>query len=59
MVKIQLEKRGIKDKRVLRTMRETPRHLFIPKKFKDVAYEDSPLQESLPLDSAARSTSGN
>ena len=43
MVKTQLEKRGIKDKRVLQTMRETPRHLFIPEKFKDLAYEDGPL----------------
>ena len=43
MVKTQLEERGIKDKRVLQTMRETPRHLFIPERFKDVAYEDGPL----------------
>ena len=43
MVKTQLEERGIKDKRVLQVMRETPRHLFIPERFKDVAYEDGPL----------------
>jgi len=43
MVKNQIEKRGIKDKGVLRVMRETPRHLFIPENLKDVAYEDGPL----------------
>ena len=43
MVKNQLERRGIQDERVLRVMRETPRHLFVPKNLKDEAYEDGPL----------------
>ena len=43
MVKNQLEKRGIHDEGVLRTMRETPRHLFVPENLRDFAYEDSPL----------------
>ena len=30
MVKEQIERRGIQDPGVLRVMRETPRHLFIP-----------------------------
>ena len=43
MVKDQIEKRGIRDKRVLRVMQETPRHLFIPENLKNLAYEDGPL----------------
>ena len=43
MVKDQIEKRGIKDKGVLRVMRKTPRHLFISENLKDMAYNDSPL----------------
>ena len=43
MVKNQLERRGIQDKGVLRVMRETPRHLFIPETLKHMAYEDGPL----------------
>jgi len=43
MVKTQIEKRGIQDESVLRVMRETPRHLFIPENLIDLAYEDGPL----------------
>jgi len=43
MVKDQIEKRGIQDRGVLRVMRETPRHLFIPENLKDMAYNDGPL----------------
>ena len=43
MVKNQLERRGIQDKMVLRVMRETPRHLFVPDNLKDDAYKDGPL----------------
>ena len=43
MVKNQLERRGIKDERVLRVIRETPRHLFVPDNLKDDAYKDGPL----------------
>ncbi len=43
MVKDQLERRGIQDRRVLEIMRETPRHLFVPANLKNMAYEDGPL----------------
>ena len=43
MVKNQLERRGIQDEGVLRVMRETPRHLFVPENLEDKAYEDGPL----------------
>lgn len=34
---------GVKDKNVLQAMLKIPRHLFVPKKFHDEAYEDYPL----------------
>lgn len=43
MVKSQLARRGIKDKRVLDAMRQVPRHLFIPKDTRSLAYSDGPL----------------
>ncbi len=43
MVKNQLERRGIQNERILRVMRETPRHLFVPDNLKDDAYKDGPL----------------
>ena len=43
MVNNQLVRRGIQDERVLRVMRETPRHLFVPDNLKDDAYKDGPL----------------
>jgi len=43
MVKDQIEKRGVHDRRVLRVMRETPRHLFVPEHLQNMAYEDGPL----------------
>ncbi len=43
MVKEQIENRGVKDKRVLQTMRLVPRHLFIPEELRDEAYNDYPL----------------
>ena len=43
MVESQLVQRGIKDKRVLDAMRQVPRHLFIPKDMRDLAYCDGPL----------------
>jgi len=43
MVKNQLEKRGIKDPRVLAAFRKVPRHLFIPEGMRNRAYEDCPL----------------
>jgi protein-L-isoaspartate(D-aspartate) O-methyltransferase len=43
MVKNQIEKRGIKDPRLLSAMRKIPRHLFIPEHQRDRAYDDCPL----------------
>jgi len=43
MVESQLVHRGIKDKRVLDAMRQVPRHLFVPKDMRGLAYSDSPL----------------
>jgi len=43
MVESQLMRRGIKDRRVLDAMRQVPRHLFIPKDMRDLAYCDGPL----------------
>lgn len=43
MVRESIARRGVKDQRVLKTMRETPRHLFVPKSMESRAYHDSPL----------------
>lgn len=43
MVRTQMEKRGIQDRRVLEAFRKVPRHLFIPEGIRNRAYEDSPL----------------
>ncbi|MBC8256442.1 MAG: protein-L-isoaspartate(D-aspartate) O-methyltransferase [Candidatus Marinimicrobia bacterium] len=43
MVEKQIERRGIKDPRVLKVMRETPRHHFIPPHLEKMAYNDGPL----------------
>lgn len=43
MVSDQLVWRGIKDKRVLEAMRQTPRHLFVPADYQHLAYTDGPL----------------
>jgi protein-L-isoaspartate(D-aspartate) O-methyltransferase len=43
MVKRQLEARGIRDRRVLKAMREIPRHLFVLPSYEARAYEDCPL----------------
>jgi protein-L-isoaspartate(D-aspartate) O-methyltransferase len=40
MVATQLIPRGIKDERVLRTMRKIPRHIFMPESGRYSAYED-------------------
>ncbi len=44
MVRNQIEARGISDRDVLRVMRSTPRHLFVPKEIRSRAYADSPLR---------------
>lgn len=43
MVREQLERRGIRDARVLAAMRETPRELFVDAEHAAHAYDDSPL----------------
>ena len=43
MIESQLARRGIKDKRVLDAMRQVPRHLFVPKDTRGLAYCDGPL----------------
>jgi protein-L-isoaspartate(D-aspartate) O-methyltransferase len=43
MVRDQIEARGVEDRRVLDSMREIPRHLFIPAELQAAAYHDRPL----------------
>jgi protein-L-isoaspartate(D-aspartate) O-methyltransferase len=43
MVTQQLMQRGVLDERVLKAMREIPRHLFVPMAYRARAYEDMPL----------------
>ncbi len=43
MVEKQIERRGVKDPRVLKVMRNTPRHRFIPPHLEKMAYNDGPL----------------
>ena len=43
MVAEQIQRRGVRDPRVLAAMRAEPRHLFVPESMRDVAYTDRPL----------------
>jgi protein-L-isoaspartate(D-aspartate) O-methyltransferase len=43
MVRAQIESRGIRNPEVLRAMRATPRHLFVPKAVQAEAYDDHAL----------------
>jgi len=43
MVREQIEARGIRNADVLRMMRSTPRHLFVPENVREYAYSDRPL----------------
>lgn len=43
MVREQMERRGIRTAAVLKALRETPRHLFVPEALQRSAYEDHPL----------------
>lgn len=43
MVRDQIQKRGVKDERVLDAMRTVPRHLFVPGHLRHRAYHDTPL----------------
>ena len=43
MVSSQIERRGVKDPRVLRALRRVPRHTFVPKHLAEQAYDDNAL----------------
>jgi len=43
MVRSQIERRKIRDPRLLEVMRRIPRHRFVPPSLRDRAYEDGPL----------------
>jgi protein-L-isoaspartate(D-aspartate) O-methyltransferase len=43
MVSEQIQRRGIRDQRVLEAMRAVPRHLFVPERYRAIAYEDTPI----------------
>ncbi len=43
MVETQIIRRGVSDTNVLAAMREVPRHLFVPEKYRRDAYSDGPL----------------
>jgi protein-L-isoaspartate(D-aspartate) O-methyltransferase len=43
MVSDQIESRGIRNPDVLRVMRTTPRHLFVPTRVRSMAYADQPV----------------
>ena len=43
MVETQIAARGIIDEQVLDAVRTVPRHMFVPDRFQDQAYEDHPL----------------
>jgi protein-L-isoaspartate(D-aspartate) O-methyltransferase len=43
MVERQVERRGVLDSHLLRSMRQVPREAFVPEGLQEFAYEDSPL----------------
>lgn len=43
MVDQQIAGRGVRDRRVLQTMAEVPRHRFLPAEYRHLAYDDSAL----------------
>lgn len=43
MVSKQIDRRGVKDKKVLAAMRSVPRHVFVPESVNSHAYDDRPL----------------
>ena len=49
MASEQIENRGIRNSDVLRVMRSTLRHLFVPTRFRSEAYEDYPLSRACPV----------
>jgi protein-L-isoaspartate(D-aspartate) O-methyltransferase len=43
MVERQIERRGVRDRRVMDAMGAVPRELFVPERLQEFAYEDTPL----------------
>ncbi len=43
MVRDQIERRGLRQPRLLGAFRRVPRHEFVPPEYRDMAYEDRPL----------------
>jgi protein-L-isoaspartate(D-aspartate) O-methyltransferase len=43
MVRVQIENRGVRNPDVLRVLRVTPRHRFVPPAVRSLAYADNPL----------------
>jgi protein-L-isoaspartate(D-aspartate) O-methyltransferase len=43
MVEQQIVSRGVEDSRVIKAMFEVPRHLFVPARYRHLAYSDSPV----------------
>ena len=43
MVRLQIERRGVRNPAVLQAMRQVERHLFVPESLRRSAYEDHPL----------------
>jgi len=43
MVKEQIERRGLRDARLLVAFETVPRHLFVPENYRRAAYDDGPL----------------
>jgi protein-L-isoaspartate(D-aspartate) O-methyltransferase len=43
MIRYQILRRGIKDKKVIEAMQKVPRHLFVTARYKNRAYDDNPL----------------
>src|SRR3954452_21466687 len=43
MVKVQIARRGVRDRSVLDAMRRVPREAFVQPGFEEFAYEDGPL----------------
>ncbi|MEZ4427869.1 MAG: protein-L-isoaspartate(D-aspartate) O-methyltransferase [Nannocystaceae bacterium] len=43
MVRFQIEDRGVRSPRVLRAMREVPRHRFVPQEYRALSHRDQPL----------------
>jgi protein-L-isoaspartate(D-aspartate) O-methyltransferase len=43
MVQQQIKRRGVQDERLINALRLTPRHLFLPERYRHAAYEDTPV----------------